>query len=62
MFVTSRLNRRVEKFSRLACASTVGGARLLTAASVAAPTACFDSLSPSIARRTNCSRATGSLM
>ena len=62
MLVTIRLNRRVEKFSREAWASTVGGARLLTAASVAAPTACFDSLRPSIAVRTNRSRATGSSM
>ena len=62
MFVTSRLNSRVEKFSREACARIVGGARSLTAASVAAPTACFDSLRPSIARLTKRSRATGSWM
>ncbi len=62
MFVTIRLNSRVEKLSREAWARIVGGARSLTAASVAAPTACFDSLSPSIALRTNRSRATGSLM
>ncbi len=62
MLVTIRLNSRVEKFSREACASTVGGARLLTAASVAAPTACFDSFNPFMAWRTKRSRATGSLM
>ncbi len=62
MLVTIRLNSRVEKFSREACARIVGGARLFTAVSVAAPTACFDSFSPSIAPRTNRSRATGSLM
>ena len=47
--VTRRLNSRVEKFRRLAWARIVGGARLLTATSVAAPTACFDCFSPSIA-------------
>ena len=49
MLVTIRLNSRVEKFSREACARIVGGARLLTRAIVAAPTACFDSFRPSIA-------------
>ena len=53
MFVTSRLNSRVEKFRREAWARIVGGASSLTAVSVAAPTACFDSFSPSIARLTN---------
>ena len=43
-----RLNRRVEKFSREAWARIVGGAKSCTPASTSAPTACLDSLSPSI--------------
>ena len=62
MLVTIRLNSLVEKFSREAWARIVGGARSLTAARVAAPTACLDCLSPSIAFLTNRSRAVASLM
>ena len=51
MLVTSRLNSRVEKFSRVAWASTVGGEKL-TAGERLGPDACLDSLSPSIAART----------
>src|SRR6266550_212028 len=46
--VTIRLNRRVEKFSRDACARMVGGAKLCAPAITSAPSACFDSLSPFI--------------
>ena len=60
MFVTSRLNRRVEKLIRDACASTVGGARFCAAASTSAPIACFDSLRPSMPARTVRRRAAGS--
>jgi hypothetical protein len=50
--VTIRLNSRVEKFSREACARIVGGAKRCTPASTSAPTACLDSFRPSIASRT----------
>ena len=60
--VTIRLNSRVEKFSREACARIVGGAKDCTPVSTSAPTACLDSFSPSIAARTARSRAIGSAM
>ena len=47
--MTIRLNSRVEKFSREACARIVGGAKFCTLASTSAPTACLDSFRPSIA-------------
>ena len=42
--MTIRLNRRVEKLSREACASTVGGAKSLKATIASAPITCFDCL------------------
>ncbi len=57
-----RLNSRVEKFRREACARIVGGAKFCMLDSTSAPTACLDSFSPSIASRTERSRSTGSSM
>src|SRR5438067_869516 len=48
-FVTIRLNSRVEKLSREAWARIVGGAKFWAPAITSAPSACFDSFSPSIA-------------
>ena len=60
--MTIRLNSLVEKFSREACARIVGGAKLCTPVSTSAPTACLDSLRPSIDALTARSRAIGSPM
>ena len=60
--VTIRLNRRVEKFSRDACARIVGGAKFCAPAITSAPSACFDSLSPFIACVTKRRRCSGSAM
>ena len=49
--MTTRLNRRVEKLTRAACASRVGGAKSLKREITSAPSACFDCLTPSIALR-----------
>ena len=58
--VTMRLNRRVEKLSREATASSVGGAKRSSDAITAAPTACFERLRWAIASATMRSRSTGS--
>jgi len=60
--VTIRLNSRVEKFSRDACARIVGGAKFCAPAITSAPSACFDSFRPSIAPLTKRRRASGSEM
>jgi hypothetical protein len=55
-----QVEQPVEKLSREACAITVGGVKFWTPASTSAPSACLDSLSPSIACAHDRSRATGS--
>src|SRR3954462_12289095 len=54
------LNSRVEKLSRDAWASSVGGAKAGSPAITSAPSACFESFSPAIASLTTRSRSTGS--
>jgi hypothetical protein len=59
--VTIRLNSRVEKLSRDACASSVGGAKSVSPAITSAPSACLLCFRFPIASCTVCSRSTGSL-
>src|ERR1019366_5613575 len=60
--VTIRLKSRVEKFRRDAWARIVGGAKFCAPEMTSAPSACFDSFSPSMALETNRSRLSGSEM
>ena len=58
--VTSRLKSRVENCRREAWARIVGGASASRPVMTSAPTACLESLRPSIAWRTTRRRAIGS--
>ena len=58
--MTIRLKSRVEKLSREAWASSVGGAKSLKREITSAPIACFEVLTSPISARTVPKRSTGS--